>query len=132
MIDHWKGLALEITNFDYQDDRTPSAEIIPSQTSNFWTCRDYECFTYIYLRKIIGKILSWGSQISIINMTEHTQLKPYPLKPQTLNIKRSQKFKLLLSLIHHWKCLDLEITHFDYHYDRTRSVETIRTQTSKS
>ena len=45
MIDHWKGLALEITDFDYQDDRTPSAEIIPPQTSNFWTCRDYKCFT---------------------------------------------------------------------------------------
>ena len=35
MIDHWKGLEFEITDFDYQDDRTPSAVTIPSQKSNF-------------------------------------------------------------------------------------------------
>ena len=35
MIDHWKSLEFEITDFDFQDDRTPSAETLPSQTSNF-------------------------------------------------------------------------------------------------
>ena len=34
MIRHWKGLDLEITDFEYHLDRTPSAETIPSQTSN--------------------------------------------------------------------------------------------------
>ena len=34
MIDHWNVLELEITDFDYKDDRTPSAESIPTQTSN--------------------------------------------------------------------------------------------------
>ena len=34
MIDHWNGLDLEITDFDYKDDRTPSAETIPYQISN--------------------------------------------------------------------------------------------------
>ena len=35
MIDHWKRLEFEITDFDYQYDRTPSAETLPSQNSNF-------------------------------------------------------------------------------------------------
>ena len=35
MIDHWKRLEFEITDFDYQDDRTPSAETLQSQNSNF-------------------------------------------------------------------------------------------------
>ena len=35
MIDHWKRLEFEITDFDYQDDRTPSPETLPSQNSNF-------------------------------------------------------------------------------------------------
>ena len=30
----WKGPNLEITNFDYHQDPTPSTETIPSQTSN--------------------------------------------------------------------------------------------------
>ena len=34
MLHHWKGLELEITDFDYQFDRTPLAGTIPSQTSN--------------------------------------------------------------------------------------------------
>ena len=34
MIDHWKDLVLEITDFQYQHDRTSSAETIPSQISN--------------------------------------------------------------------------------------------------
>ena len=34
MIDQWKGLEMEITAFYYQHNRTPSAETIPSQTSN--------------------------------------------------------------------------------------------------
>ena len=34
MIHRWKGLDLDITEFDYRDDQTPSGEIIPSQMSN--------------------------------------------------------------------------------------------------
>ena len=34
MIHQWKGLDLEITEFQYHHDPTPSAENIPSQTSN--------------------------------------------------------------------------------------------------
>ena len=34
MIHQWNGLNLEITDFDYHHDRTPSSENIPSQTSN--------------------------------------------------------------------------------------------------
>ena len=33
-------------------------------------------------------------------------------------------------MIHHWKCLDLEITDLEYRYDRTRSGKTIPSQTS--
>ena len=32
MIHQWKGLDLEITDFEYHQDPTPSAETIPSQT----------------------------------------------------------------------------------------------------
>ena len=42
MIHHWKGLELEITDFEYPHVPTPSAETIPSQTSNPQTCRDYK------------------------------------------------------------------------------------------
>ena len=38
------------------------------------------------------------------------------------------KFKLLLSLIHHWKGLDLEIVVFGYHHDSTSSGEIIPSQ----
>ena len=34
-------------------------------------------------------------------------------------------------MMHHWKVLDLEITDFDYQYDRTFSCENIPSQTSK-
>ena len=34
MMDHWKDVELEITDFDYQHDRSPSAETIPYQISN--------------------------------------------------------------------------------------------------
>ena len=34
MIHHWEGLELELAEFDYQHDRTPSVETIPSQISN--------------------------------------------------------------------------------------------------
>ena len=34
MIHRWKAFDLEIADFEYQFDRTPSCEIIPSQTSN--------------------------------------------------------------------------------------------------
>ena len=33
MTDHWKSLEFEITDFDYQDDRTPSAQTLRTQTS---------------------------------------------------------------------------------------------------
>ena len=33
-------------------------------------------------------------------------------------------------MIHHWKVLDLEITDFEYHHDRTLSGEIIPSQTS--
>ena len=35
MIQHWKGLNLEITDFIYHYDPTPSGEIIPSETSKY-------------------------------------------------------------------------------------------------
>ena len=34
MIHHWKGPNMEITDFEYHLDPTPSGDIIPSQTSN--------------------------------------------------------------------------------------------------
>ena len=34
MIHHWKGLDLEITDFENHHDPTSSSEIIPPQTSN--------------------------------------------------------------------------------------------------
>ena len=34
MIHHWKGLDLEIKDFEYHYDPTRSGEIVPSQTSN--------------------------------------------------------------------------------------------------
>ena len=34
MIRNWKGFDLEITDFNYHRDPTPSGESIPSQTSN--------------------------------------------------------------------------------------------------
>ena len=34
MIHNWKALDLEITNFNYHHDPTPSGEIISSETSN--------------------------------------------------------------------------------------------------
>ena len=43
---HWKGLELEITDFGYRHDLRPSAETIPSQTSNVQTWRDYESSDY--------------------------------------------------------------------------------------
>ena len=44
MIHFWKDLGLEITDFNYHHDPTPSGEIIPSQTSNLQTCREYKSF----------------------------------------------------------------------------------------
>ena len=38
MIHHWKGLDLEITDFEYHDDPTCRGEIIPSQTSRYVIC----------------------------------------------------------------------------------------------
>ena len=34
MIHHWKGLDLEITDFEYHHGRTRCSEITPSKTSN--------------------------------------------------------------------------------------------------
>ena len=34
MIHHWKGLELEITDFEYHHDPTCTGETIPSQTSS--------------------------------------------------------------------------------------------------
>ena len=34
MIHHWKALDLEIIDFEYRHDPTPSCEIIPYQTLN--------------------------------------------------------------------------------------------------
>ena len=34
MLHHWKDLRLEITDFEYHHDPTPSGGIISSQTSN--------------------------------------------------------------------------------------------------
>ena len=44
MIHRWKGFHLEIADFNYQYDPTPSGETIPSQTSNLQTYRDYKNF----------------------------------------------------------------------------------------
>ena len=33
MIHHWKGLVLEMADFEYHHDPTPPGEIIPCQTS---------------------------------------------------------------------------------------------------
>ena len=35
MIHHWKGLDLDITDFEYHDDPTYTGEIIPSETSRY-------------------------------------------------------------------------------------------------
>ena len=42
MTDHWKGLEFELAELDYQHDRTPSVETIPSLISNLSICRDYK------------------------------------------------------------------------------------------
>ena len=34
MVHRWKGLTLEIAEFECKHDRTPSVETIPTQTSN--------------------------------------------------------------------------------------------------
>ena len=34
MINHWKALDLEITDFEYHKNRAPSGEITPSETPN--------------------------------------------------------------------------------------------------
>ena len=49
---------------------------------------------------------------------------------QTLNLKHvdNLKFKQILSLIHHWKGLDLKITDFENHHDPTSSGEIITCQ----
>ena len=46
MIHHWKRLDLQVTDLEYHYDPTPTAETIPSQTSNPQTCGDYKCSNY--------------------------------------------------------------------------------------
>ena len=41
MIDHWKVLDLEIAEFRYHHDPTPSGEITPFQTSCYNLCDNY-------------------------------------------------------------------------------------------
>ena len=33
MIDHWQGFELQLAEIDYQHDRTPPAQTIPTRTS---------------------------------------------------------------------------------------------------
>ena len=49
MIQYWKCFDLEITDFNYHHDPTPSGETIPSQTSNPETSRDYKNFRNTYI-----------------------------------------------------------------------------------
>ena len=44
MIDHWNGLELEITDFDYQDDRTPSLKHISLGNILNQLKAEYKCF----------------------------------------------------------------------------------------
>ena len=84
MIRHWKALDLEITDSEYHHDPTSSCEIIPSQTSNPQTCEEHKSFRITNIRFIIGKRLTWRSQILIITMMRHPHVKFYHLKTQTL------------------------------------------------
>ena len=88
MIHHWKGLDLEIRGFNYHHDPTASGETIPSQTSNPFTCRDYKNCRETYIGYVVGKVLTWRSQILIISMIRHPQVKLYHFKPQTLKYKK--------------------------------------------
>ena len=67
MIHFWKGLDLEITDFNYHHDPTPSGETIPSQTSNLQTCREYKSF-----RKKLHMIHRWnGLDLDITDFKYH-------------------------------------------------------------
>ena len=57
MIHHWKVLDLEITDFEYQHDRTLSGKIIPSQTSTY-VLRQY----YFIMRDRVEHPTSGASQ----------------------------------------------------------------------
>ena len=83
MIHHWKGLDQTITDFTYHRDPTQSGETILSQTA---TLKHVETVNVSDkpTRYVIGKVLTWRSQVSIITMIQHHQVKPYHLKPQTL------------------------------------------------
>ena len=84
MIHHSKKLDLEFQNFEYHYEPTYTGETEPSQTLNPQTCRNYKSFRQTYIRYIIPKLLTWRSQILIINMSRHTQAKLNHLKPQIL------------------------------------------------
>ena len=131
MIHHWKGFYLEITDFDYHHDPTPTGEeTVPSQTSNSQTFRDYRSFRYTYIGFIIGKVLTRRSQILIITIIRHAQVKLYQLKPQILKHREIKMFQINLHMILHWKGFELEIRVFNYHQDPTASSEAIPSRTS--
>ena len=102
MINHWICFDLGITDFKYHHDPTHLGETIPSQISNPEICRDYKSFQQTYTGYIIGKFLTWRSQILIITMFRHPQVKLYNLKRQTLKhveiIKFSEKHTFDTSL----------------------------------
>ena len=83
MIHYLKDLDLGITDSKYHHDPTQLGETIPSQSSNPQICRDYKSFEQTYTGYIIGKVLTWRSQILIITMVRHPQSKLYNLKRQT-------------------------------------------------
>ena len=63
-------------------------------------------------------------------MIEHPHLKPYELKPQTLEHVENKKLQTNLHMIHLCECPELELAEFDYRHDRTPSVETIPSENS--
>ena len=84
-----------------------------------------------YTGYIIGKVLTWRSQLLIITIIRQPQVKPYHLKPQTLKHVEIINFQIKLHMIFQWKGFDLEISSLNCHLDQTPSVETIPSQTSK-
>ena len=54
------------------------------QLTELYTCRDYESSSYYQVGYIIGKVLTWRSQILNINMIGYSRLKLYHFKPKTL------------------------------------------------
>ena len=65
-------------------------------------------------------------------MIRQPQVNPYHLEHQNLKHVENKKFQINLHMIHNWKCLDLEITDFNYHHDPTTSGGSVPFQTSNS